>query len=322
MTTIIRSLATDDYEKGVNKLCDLSKDKYIKIIERCITFALVNTNMNVVLSFIIAEKVKTDSLEVTYYSVYGKGKHYYRIQNYFIGNDGNKLFCKLSNDHDFNVILKSFIGKDNINNEHTHCILHNNVGYIDTQAIYQHKFKDGIIIEKKQDNIMMSNIINKIHPLEIRKLQKGDENHGYDKLMIQLKTHSINEQHNNNNDNDKYKLFIDDVLNKYNDLMDVYVVVDNNTSSIIGTITLFYQPKVHRIGNKIKYAVFIEDVVVLDSYRGCGIGRFLVEYVINKIKKDDVHDVYKISLNCSDDVKPFYEKMNIKYSGNQMVMYC
>jgi N-acetylglutamate synthase-like GNAT family acetyltransferase len=61
---------------------------------------------------------------------------------------------------------------------------------------------------------------------------------------------------------------------------------------------------------------YIEDVVIHTNYQKSGIGTKLVSYLLEELAHIDV-----ISLFCENDLIPFYEKHNFKYSKSQFVMH-
>lgn len=95
-----------------------------------------------------------------------------------------------------------------------------------------------------------------------------------------------------------------------------FVVRNNSQDKVIATASVFIEKKfIHRLG-KVGH---IEDVVVDKEYRDKGLGKLIVdhcrEYALNE------HGCYKISLNCSENNIPFYEKCGFKQKGNQMSFY-
>lgn len=84
---------------------------------------------------------------------------------------------------------------------------------------------------------------------------------------------------------------------------------------IIGMISIIIEPKIIHDFRKVCH---IEDFVIDKQYRGVGIGKI----VLNKIKDlAKMYNCYKIILNCSDDVKNFYEKCGFKNTNSQMALY-
>ena len=81
---------------------------------------------------------------------------------------------------------------------------------------------------------------------------------------------------------------------------------------IIGTTTLLVEPKfIHQGG----FVGHIEDVVVNKEFQGQKIGEKIIKYVL---KLAENHSCYKTILDCSDDVKQFYEKIGFKYHSNEL----
>jgi glucosamine-phosphate N-acetyltransferase len=102
---------------------------------------------------------------------------------------------------------------------------------------------------------------------------------------------------------------------KSNPLHKVFVAKDAENNIIVGTTTLFIEPKFINKGMRVGY---IEDVSVRKGYEGQGIGRQIIEYVTNHAKT--VQHCKKIILYCSEKNKPFYEKLGYKLAGDTFVM--
>ena len=90
----------------------------------------------------------------------------------------------------------------------------------------------------------------------------------------------------------------------------IFVVILDN--KVIGSTTLLIEPKFIHQGGKVGH---IEDVVIAKEFQGSGIGEKLINFVLDYAKKSDC---YKTILDCSDDVKPFYEKIGFKKHSNGM----
>ena len=89
------------------------------------------------------------------------------------------------------------------------------------------------------------------------------------------------------------------------------IVVAEINDRIVGSITLLIEPKfIHQGG----FVGHIEDVVVSKEFQGNQIGEKIVKYTLELAKK---HNCYKTILNCSDEVKQFYEKIGFKYHSNE-----
>lgn len=104
------------------------------------------------------------------------------------------------------------------------------------------------------------------------------------------------------------------IYDKINCNSKIFVIEINKI--IIGTVTVLFEQKF--INNNALYA-HIEDVVILPVERGKGIGKMLIDYVI-QICKD--YSVKKIVLNCSEELQNFYSKNDFINDGICMVMKC
>ena len=89
------------------------------------------------------------------------------------------------------------------------------------------------------------------------------------------------------------------------------IIVAEINDRIIGATTLLIEPKfIHKGG----FVGHIEDVVVSKEFQGQKIGEKIIKYVLKVAEK---HNCYKTILDCSDDVKQFYEKIGFKYHSNE-----
>lgn len=64
------------------------------------------------------------------------------------------------------------------------------------------------------------------------------------------------------------------------------------------------------------FRAYIEDVVIHKEYQKSGIGTKIVSQLVKELSYIDV-----ISLFCEEDLIPFYEKNEFKYSKSQFVMH-
>lgn len=93
------------------------------------------------------------------------------------------------------------------------------------------------------------------------------------------------------------------------------VVTELHSKDIIGTATLLVEPKlIHNISN----VGHIEDVVVDSQYRGKHIGKFMLDYLVNK---SQILGCYKVILDCDEKNVPFYSKCEFVKKGVQMAIY-
>jgi glucosamine-phosphate N-acetyltransferase len=90
------------------------------------------------------------------------------------------------------------------------------------------------------------------------------------------------------------------------------IVVAEINEKIVGSTTLLIEPKfIHRGG----IVGHIEDVVVSEEFQGLEIGKKIIKYVLELAKN---HGCYKTILDCSDEIKPFYEKLGFKVHSNEL----
>src|ERR687890_1120805 len=102
---------------------------------------------------------------------------------------------------------------------------------------------------------------------------------------------------------------------KSNSLHKIFVAEDDLGSKIAGTVTLLVEPKFINEGMKVGY---IEDVSVSKDYEGLGIGSKLVTYATNHAISSQ--GCKKILLYCSEETKPFYEKLGYRQAAGTVVM--
>lgn len=81
---------------------------------------------------------------------------------------------------------------------------------------------------------------------------------------------------------------------------------------VIGTITLFIEPKFIHKGGKVAH---IEDVAVHKTFQGQGIGLALVEHVKKRARDAGC---YKVILDCSGENVPFYERAGFRQHEIEM----
>ncbi len=135
----------------------------------------------------------------------------------------------------------------------------------------------------------------------IRKLEEKDLFRGFLTSLDSLKKASdLNEN--------KAKDIFNKIKSNPNHLVFVVILDDK----VAGSTTLLIEPKFIHQGGKVGH---IEDVVIAKEFQGSGIGEKLINFVLEYAKKNDC---YKTILDCSDDVKPFYEKIGFKKHSNSM----
>ena len=93
----------------------------------------------------------------------------------------------------------------------------------------------------------------------------------------------------------------------------IFAIEESN--KIIATITLIIEEKLIRNCGKVLH---IEDVVVDKLHRKNGTGKKLLEFATQYAKDNNC---YKIILDCSEDVKKFYESVGFSCKNLQMSYY-
>ena len=102
------------------------------------------------------------------------------------------------------------------------------------------------------------------------------------------------------------------IFKKIKSIPDHIIYVAVYDSKIIGTATIFIEPKFIHDGGKVGH---IEDVVVSKEHQGEGIGLKLIKVLIQYAEKKGC---YKTVLDCTDEVMPFYKKLGFKHFSNSM----
>ena len=142
-------------------------------------------------------------------------------------------------------------------------------------------------------NLIRSFIIAKQNIIEYRPLQINDKDK-YLQLMNGFR------QVNLNMDNDEYNKIMNKILSNGT------IIVAEMNQQIIGSITILLEHKF--INNSAIYA-HIEDVYVDETYRHKKIGKELVNKAVEYCKNNGV---FKISLNCNENLKQFYSLNNFE----------
>jgi glucosamine-phosphate N-acetyltransferase len=103
-----------------------------------------------------------------------------------------------------------------------------------------------------------------------------------------------------------------EVFERINSNPDYVIAVAELEGKIVGTTTLFIESKfIHNGG----FVGHIEDVSVDRNFHGQKIGQKIMEYLLKISKK---RGCYKTILNCTDDVKLFYEKLGFRQVANEL----
>jgi len=135
----------------------------------------------------------------------------------------------------------------------------------------------------------------------IRELRKEDLWNGFLTTLDSLREAS---------DIDRNKA--DEIFEKINSNPDHIVAIAELDGKIVGATTLLIEPKFIHKGGLVGH---IEDVVVDKNFQGQKIGEKIMKYLLEFAKN---RGCYKTILDCTDDVKPFYEKLGFKHIANEL----
>ncbi len=103
-----------------------------------------------------------------------------------------------------------------------------------------------------------------------------------------------------------------EIFDKINANPDYIIAVAELDGKIVGSTTLIIELKFIHNGGLVGH---IEDVVVNKEHQGKKIGEKIMKHLINISKN---RGCYKTILDCTDDVKPFYEKLGFKQVGSEL----
>ncbi len=137
--------------------------------------------------------------------------------------------------------------------------------------------------------------------VKIRELEESDLFRGFlDSLDSLRKASDL--------DKDKAKQVFSKIKSDPNHIIFVAAMEER----IVGSTTLIIEPKFIHNGGLVGH---IEDVVVSKDPQNNGIGEKLIRKALDYAKNCGC---YKTILDCSDEVKPFYEKIGFKKQSNAM----
>ncbi len=102
------------------------------------------------------------------------------------------------------------------------------------------------------------------------------------------------------------------VFEKINSNPNHIIAVAELDEKIVGSMTLLIEPKFIHKGGLVGH---IEDVAVDKNFQGQKIGEKIMKYLLEFAKNKGC---YKTILDCTDDVKPFYEKLGFKHAANEL----
>ena len=102
------------------------------------------------------------------------------------------------------------------------------------------------------------------------------------------------------------------IFEKINSNPDQIIAVAEVDGSIVGSTTLLIEQKFIHDGGLVGH---IEDVVVNKEFQGQKIGEKIMKYLLREANN---RGCYKTILDCTDEVKPFYEKLGFKKVANEL----
>jgi len=138
---------------------------------------------------------------------------------------------------------------------------------------------------------------------EVRKLVKKDITLDYFKLLQQLSIISLHDY------NEPYNTIF---FNSLHDNHQIYVIEELDNKKIIGSGTIWIEPKLIRNYGKVAH---LEDLVIDNEFRGLGLGKVLLEHIV-QVAKDK--GCYKCVLSCEPSLLTFYEKSGFINYGKHM----
>jgi len=135
----------------------------------------------------------------------------------------------------------------------------------------------------------------------IRELRKEDIQNGFLTTLDSLRKAS-------DIDNDKAVT----IFEKIDSNPDHIIAVAELDGKIVGSTTLLIEQKFIHDGGRVGH---IEDVAVSKDFQGKKIGEKIMKHLLEIAKS---RGCYKTILDCTDDVKPFYEKLGFKQTANEL----
>ena len=137
--------------------------------------------------------------------------------------------------------------------------------------------------------------------LIIRKLRKEDLQNGFLTTLDSLKQASDIETKK-----------AEEIFEKINSTPDYTIAVAELEGKIVGATTLLIEQKFIHNGGLVGH---IEDVVVDKNHQGQKIGEKIMKFLLDIANEQGC---YKTILDCTDDVKLFYEKMGFKQVASEL----
>ena len=137
--------------------------------------------------------------------------------------------------------------------------------------------------------------------ITIRQLKQSDLWNGFLKSLDSLR------QASNIEESKAKKIF-----EKIDANPDHIIAVAEIDGIVVGSATLLIESKFIHNGRRVGH---IEDVVVSQDFQGKKIGKNIMDYLIEIAKEQGC---YKTILNCTDDIKPFYQKLGFKQVASEL----
>ena len=137
--------------------------------------------------------------------------------------------------------------------------------------------------------------------LTIRKLRKEDLQNGFLTTLDSLKQASDIETKK-----------AEEIFEKINSTPDYTIAVAELEGRVVGATTLLIEQKFIHNGGLVGH---IEDVVVDKNHQGQKIGEKIMKFLLDIANEQGC---YKTILDCTDDVKLFYEKLGFKQVASEL----
>jgi glucosamine-phosphate N-acetyltransferase len=135
----------------------------------------------------------------------------------------------------------------------------------------------------------------------IRKLRKEDLQNGFLTTLDSLKQASNIETKK-----------AEEIFEKINSTPDYTIAVAELGGKVVGSTTLLIEQKFIHNGGLVGH---IEDVVVDKNHQGQKIGEKIMKFLLEIANE---RGCYKTILDCTDDVKQFYEKLGFKQVASEL----
>ena len=96
------------------------------------------------------------------------------------------------------------------------------------------------------------------------------------------------------------------------------LIVVENEGEVIGTLQITFTPSISFQGGK---RATVESVRVDEKYRGCGIGKELMNWAINRARQENCVAMQLTTNTDRTDAHRFYENLGFKGSHSGMKLY-